>query len=57
MSIYTLTFFGLMPIGALWAGAAAEKVGEPLTVIIGAGISLVFAALVFIFVPKLRTLQ
>lgn len=56
MSIYTLTFFGGMPIGALWAGAMAEHYGEPLTVILGAVISLVFAGFVYWRIPKVRAL-
>src|SRR6185295_19594847 len=31
MAIYSLTFFGLVPVGALWAGASAEYFGEPST--------------------------
>jgi MFS family permease len=57
MSIYSLTFFGGMPVGALWAGALAEQYGEPITVIIGAVISLVFALLVFWKMPNIRKLQ
>ena len=57
MSIYTLTFFGGMPIGALWAGAVAEQYGEPLTVILGATISLGFALFVFWRIPKIRALN
>jgi predicted MFS family arabinose efflux permease len=57
MALYSLTFFGGMPIGALWAGAVAERVGPPETVLIGSGISLAFAALVYIFVPQLRALE
>ncbi|HEX5689266.1 MAG TPA: MFS transporter [Roseiflexaceae bacterium] len=57
MSVYSLTFFGLMPIGALWAGAAAEAVGEPLAVISGAGVSLVFAAVLWFVAPWLRRLE
>jgi len=57
MSIYTLTFSGGMPIGALWAGAVAEKYGEPITVIIGALISLAFAIFVFVRMPQIRKLQ
>lgn len=54
LSIYTLTFFGGMPLGALWAGAVAEKIGEPLTVIIGALITFVFAIFVYLRLPQLR---
>lgn len=57
MSIYTLTFFGGMPIGALWAGAVAEEIGEPPTVILGALLSLAFAAFVFFKMPRIRQLQ
>src|SRR5581483_2069746 len=56
MSIYTLSFFGGMPIGSLWAGAVAEHFGEPFTVILGAVISLVFAVLIFWRIPKMRRL-
>lgn len=40
MGVYSLVFFGFMPLGALWIGAAAEKIGEPAAVLIGAGIAL-----------------
>ena len=53
LSVYTLTFFGLMPVGALWAGAAAEYLGEPATVIMGALIALGHAAIVWARVPQL----
>jgi MFS family permease len=54
MSIYTLAFFGLMPIGSLLAGAVATGIGEPLTVAIGALILLVFSGWVWVKVPELR---
>lgn len=57
MSIYTLTFFGGMPIGALWTGAVAERFGEPPTVILGALISLAFAAFVWFKMPQVRKLH
>jgi len=57
MSIYTLTFFGGMPIGSLLAGAAAEQFGEALTVLVGALISLAFAVFVFWKMPLVRRLQ
>ena len=41
VSIYTLSFFGLMPLGALLAGWVAEFVGEPTTIVLSALISLV----------------
>jgi predicted MFS family arabinose efflux permease len=57
MSVYMLTIFGGMPLGALWAGALAEQIGEPLTVVIGAVISLIFAGFVYWKIPKVRQLQ
>jgi MFS family permease len=54
MSIYTLTFFGLLPLGSLLAGAAADRFGEPLTVAVGGFLVLVFAIWVWIKVPELR---
>jgi len=57
MAIYSLTFFGLMPLGALWAGFFAEHFGEPATVMLGAGITLVFGSFVFWKIPQVRKLQ
>jgi len=54
MSIYMLSFLGLMPVGALLAGSVAEWIGEPITVAIGATILLVFAGLMWLRVPELR---
>lgn len=54
MGIFTLTFFGLMPIGSLVAGASAGWIGEPLTVVIGAVILFGFALWVMKRVPELR---
>jgi MFS family permease len=54
MSIYTLTFFGLMPVGALLAGAAAARLGEPGTVVMGAVILLCFSAFIYWKAPQLR---
>ncbi len=57
MGIYALTFFGSGPIGSLLAGGVADAVGEPLTVILGAGITLVCSTLFLIRIPKLRALE
>ncbi len=57
MSIYSLTFFGSMPIGALLLGAVAERLGEPPAVVINCLIALTFSGLVFVFVPRLRSLE
>jgi MFS family permease len=57
MGVYSLTFSGLSPVGALFAGALAEQVGAPATVIVGAAITLVFALLVWWKVPRLYALE
>jgi MFS family permease len=57
MSVYSMTFFGCMPIGALWVGAVAEYASAPAAMIIGALISLAFAALLFVFAPWVRALE
>ncbi len=57
MSVYSFTFFGLMPVGGLLAGAVAESAGEPVTVMLWALISLGSAATIWAFFPKLRGLQ
>jgi MFS family permease len=56
MSIYTLTFFGVMPIGALLNGRMATHIGEPTTIVINASITMLFAAIVALAMPKLRRL-
>lgn len=57
MSVYSLIFFGSMPLGALLAGSLAEFIGEPLTGILCATIVLIFAIVIWVFVPKLRQLE
>jgi MFS family permease len=57
VSIYTLSFFGLMPVGALLTGAVAEAIGEPTTLVLSAIISLSFAVLLWLFVPQLRAVE
>ena len=57
MGIYSLTFFGFLPVGSLWIGLAAEKLGEPAAVIINAGALLAFSGLIALLVPQLRRLE
>jgi MFS family permease len=57
LSIYSLTFFGGMPLGALWAGALARFIGAPLTLVVSTLIALVCAALFWVRVPQLRQLM
>ena len=54
MSVYTLVFFGAMPLGSFMAGSVAEVLQEPLTVMISASIMGVLALLVLFFLPAIR---
>jgi MFS family permease len=54
MSIYALIFFGVFPLGSLAVGWTASRIGEPGTILVGAGAILVFAALIFALSPRLR---
>jgi len=56
MSIFTLSFFGLFPLGSLIAGALADIIGEPITVLIGAIIILGFSGLGWWCFPQIRKL-
>lgn len=57
MAVYSFTFFGLLPLGALGAGAAADVFGAPLTVVGGAAVSLACAIFALLLAPRLRALQ
>jgi MFS family permease len=52
MSIFTLSFFGLMPVGAFIAGRLAVMIGEPPTVVAGALILFAFALWIRLRVPE-----
>jgi MFS family permease len=56
-SIYSLTFFGATPFGALLSGALAQWLGTSTAIAICAGISLIFALGLFFFVPSFRRAQ
>jgi MFS family permease len=46
MAVYSMMFMGMAPFGAFFAGAAADKLGAPLTVAIG-GVACVAGSAVF----------
>ncbi len=54
MSIYTLIFFGGMPIGALITGSLADRIGQPSSLMINAAVLLAFGIGVYLFLPYLR---
>jgi MFS family permease len=57
MSIYTLGFFGMFPLGALLSGTVAEVIGEPNTVALGALVTIAFGGVLWLSVPQLRALE
>lgn len=57
MGIYSLTFFGLLPIGALLAGLLAQYLGSPAAVASTGGISLVVGLALWFAVPRIRRLE
>ena len=54
MSLYTMSFAGIAPLGSLLAGALADKIGAITTLIIGGALCLVAAILFF---PKVQSLN
>ncbi len=56
MSLYGMSFFGMLPLGSLLAGSLGSRIGTPATVMVG-GISCVLGALLFLNrLPSLRKL-
>jgi MFS family permease len=54
MAMYTMMFMGMAPVGSLFAGALADKIGAPWTVAIG-GLGAIAGAAVFLrCLPSLR---
>jgi MFS family permease len=54
MSVYSMLFMGMAPIGALIAGAVAEHTGAPLALAGGGAICLIFACAFGAWLPRIR---
>jgi MFS family permease len=54
MAVYSMMFMGMAPIGALFGGALAERLGAPVTVGIGGLASLAGAIWFGLQLPKIR---
>jgi len=54
MSVYSMVFMGLAPIGSLLSGAAAGKLGAPATVAAGGGVCILAATVFWARLPKIR---
>lgn len=57
MAVYSLAFFGMMPLGALLAGGLAAVTTEPISVAVSAAAMLAFAAWLWLRAPKVRALE
>jgi len=57
LAVYSLSFFGLVPVGSLLAGSAASIVGEPLTVLASGILLLLFALGLLWRAPQIRALE
>jgi MFS family permease len=55
MAFYTMAFFGTAPIGSLFGGMAADRIGAPLTIEIGAVACLLSAGWFAHMLPLLRS--
>jgi MFS family permease len=54
MSFFTMAFIGMSPFGNLIAGAMADKIGAPNTIMISGGICIVGAIIFLTRLPSLR---
>jgi MFS family permease len=57
MGIFSLTFQGTMPIGALLVGSTAEWIGSPITIFSAAALLFLFAWWVWFRMPQVRRLE
>ena len=56
MSFYTMAFLGTAPLGSLLAGVAADRIGAPMTILLG-GIACIAAGVWFATrLPSIRAL-
>jgi MFS family permease len=54
MAVHSMMFIGMAPIGALFAGAVANRIGAPLTVAIGGLGAIIGSAIFARNLPKIR---
>jgi len=55
MALYSMMFMGMAPLGALFAGVAADRVGAPMTVALGGAACLAGAGVFAARLPVIRT--
>jgi MFS family permease len=57
MRIYSMVFFGTLPIGSVLIGWLAEAAGEQMAILINAALALLTAVLVWLLMPRMRRLE
>ncbi len=56
MALWTIASWGVSPVGSLWAGALASRIGAQMTVALGGATCLVYALALATLSPTLREL-
>jgi MFS family permease len=54
MSVYSMMFMGMAPLGSLLAGASADRLGAPWTVATGGIVCMCAAGIYWMFLPRIR---
>lgn len=54
MSLYVFAAMGLAPLGSLWVGSVAERLGTRFALTFGGGVCLVYFSIVLACLPRLR---
>ncbi len=54
MAVYSMMFMGMSPLGSILAGAAADKIGAPMTVAFGGAFAICGAVVFARHLPKIR---
>jgi MFS family permease len=54
MSLYSMSYIGMTPVGSLFAGSLAARVGAPLTIALGGALCIAAALLFGQRLPALR---
>jgi MFS family permease len=54
MAVYAMMFMGMAPLGALLAGASADRIGAPWTVAVGGALAILGAGAFGRYLPKIR---
>jgi MFS family permease len=54
MAVYTMMFMGMAPLGSLFSGAVADRLGAPVTLSIGGFVCMIAASVFLVRLPQFR---